>query len=133
MTQFAPDYGKGLSCTTDLDPMLRLVTGETLMANACVRRLFCRKGSLLSDPLYGIDIRDFLASKFLTQSDVDRISSLAKAELLQDPRIADVSVVGSFNVNTRTLTMKIVGTGARGPFALTLAISGVTVQILKAS
>lgn len=131
MAQFEPNYGKGLACTTDLDPMLRFVSGTTLMANACVRRLFCRKGSLLSDALYGIDLRDLLGSKFLTQKDVDKIASFAQAELLNDERIASVSVTGTFNSRTRTLNLTIVGTGALGPFSLTLAVSDVTVQILQ--
>lgn len=111
--------------------MFRLVSGPEMMAQVCLRRLFCRKGSLFSDPLYGIDLRDFLNTKILTAADVARISSLAKSELLQDERIAQVSVTGAFAAGTLTLT--IVGTGGSGPFSLVLAVDAVTVQILSAT
>lgn len=109
--------------------MLRLVSGADLMAQVCVRRLYCRKGLLLSDPLYGIDLRDFLNAKFLNDSAVTKISALAKSELLQDERIAEVTVVGSFN--NGTLILRIVGTGALGPFSLTIAADAVTVSLLS--
>ena len=114
-----PDYGLDISCTTDMDPSLRLVSGPTLMREVVVRRLTCRKGSLLSDPLYGIDIRDFLNSKFDSTS-LARIQSLVTGELLGDERIQSVTTIASYATVSKTLTLRIQGTGALGPFNLTI-------------
>lgn len=127
---FDPDYGTDISCTFDLDPMMRVVSGSEMMAQVCVRRLICRKGSLLSDPLYGIDVRDFLGSR-INSSDVARIQSLCIGELLRDERIFTAEVLASYATLTKTLTLQIKGTGAPGPFSLTLVVSSVTVQLLS--
>ena len=130
--QFAPDYGTDLSCTSDIDPMMAVVSGSDMMAQVCVRRLFCRKGMLLSDPLYGIDVRDFLNSK-ITATDLTRIQALCRAELQRDERIFSAAVTASYSTDTKVLTLDIKGIGATGPFALVLSVvSGqVTVQILS--
>jgi phage baseplate assembly protein W len=130
--QFQPDYGNDLSCTTDLDPMMAVVSGTTMMAQVCVRRLTCRKGSLLSDPLYGIDVRDFLNSR-IDGGSISRIQGLVQGELERDERIDTAEVKASFNSTTKKLTLIISGTGALGPFSLVLSVANgeVTVQILS--
>lgn len=130
--QFTPDYGTDLSCDTDLDPMGAVVSGFTMMAQVCVRRLFCRKGALLSDPLYGIDIRDFLGSRIVA-TDLTRIQALCQAELNRDERIFSATVVATYTTSTKTLDLKINGVGAEGPFSLVLSVADgeVTVQILS--
>jgi len=127
-----PDYGYDFSAKTDLDPMLRLVTGEELMAEICVRRLFARPGSCLSNPVDNtLDARDFLSTG-ITQRDLPRIAGQCVAALEGDQRIFSATVIASFNPNLMTLTLNITGTGAQGPFNLTLAVSQVTVEILRA-
>lgn len=127
-----PNYGVDLSCTSDIDPLLRDVTGVELMAQVCVRRLFCRQGRLLSNPIDNtIDARDFL-SQGITPSDLPRIQGLCAGALLGDPRIfPPTTVAASFNPNLRVLTLAINATGAAGPFSLTLAVSAVTVELLR--
>jgi phage baseplate assembly protein W len=114
-----PDYGLDVSCTTDIDPSLRLVSGSELMREVIVRRLTCRKGSLLSDPLYGIDVRDFLNSKIDTNA-LTRIQSLVTGELLNDERVQSVTTLASYTTTSKTLTLRVQGTGALGPFNLTI-------------
>lgn len=113
------DYGIDVSCTLDIDPSLRLVSGNELMREVIVRRLTCRKGSLLSDPLYGIDIRDFLNSRIDSKA-LTRIQSIVTGELQNDERILSVTSVASFNTTTKTLTLQMQGQGASGPFNLTI-------------
>lgn len=115
----AIDYGTDISCTTDMDPSLRLVSGSELMREVIVRRLTCRKGSLLSDPLYGIDIRDFLNSRIDSKA-LTRIQSIVTGELQNDERILSVTSEASFNTTSKTLTLQMQGTGASGPFDLTI-------------
>jgi phage baseplate assembly protein W len=114
-----PDYGLDISCITDIDPSLRLVSGNELMREVIVRRLTCRKGSLLSDPLYGIDIRDFLNSRIDSKA-LTRIQSLVTGELQNDERILSVTSVASFNTTSKALTIQMQGKGASGPFNLTI-------------
>lgn len=130
--QFAPDYGSDISCTTDLDPFGVVVTGTVMMAQACVRRLMCRKGSLLSDPLYGIDVRDFLNSRIDAADLNARIPAMIQGELLRDERIQTATVLASYSSSTRTLSLDIKCVGATGPFALKLSVLAgeVTAQIL---
>ena len=129
MTQFAPDYGTDFACATDLDPMLRFVSGTTAMAQACIRRLMCRKGSLLSDPLYGLDVRDFLSTRLSAAVDTTRIAALIKSELLNEERIASIDVQAAYA--ERVLTVTIHGVGAPGPFALVLGVTSITVELLN--
>lgn len=130
--QFAPDYGTDISCTTDLDPFFRMVSGTEMMAQAAVRRLMCRKGSLLSDPLYGIDVRDFLNSRVDAVALRQKIPALIIGELTRDERIDTVVVVATYNQNTKVLNLDIKCTGATGPFSLVLSVAAgeVTAEIL---
>lgn len=130
--QFEPDYGTDISCTFDLDPMMRVVSGTEMMAQVCVRRLICRKGSLLSDPLYGIDVRDFLGSR-IDATFLARVQSLVVGELTRDERIFSAKTVATYTTSTGTLSLKIEAFGATGPFSLVLAVSTglVTVQLLS--
>lgn len=127
----AIDYGRDLSCTTGLDPLLRDVTGNELMEQVCLRRLYARPGSTLSNPVDNtLDARDFL-SQGITPSDLPRIQGLCAAALLGDQRIFSATVLGSFTPSTNVLTLNIAGNGAQGPFNLTLAVSAVTVELLR--
>lgn len=126
-----PNYGLDLSCTTDLDPLLRTVSGAEMMAQVCVRRLYCRRGQLLSDPNdETIDARDFV-SDGITPADIPKIQGICTNVLEADERIYSAVVVAEFNATTETLTLGITGTGATGPFRLTLAVTDVTVELLK--
>jgi len=130
----ATDYGRDISATTDLDPLLQDVTGNDLMVQMCIRRLFCRKGSCLSAPSANtIDVRDFLNGSIdLTkQSSLQQISVLCQNAILGDERILSVTVTPSYTFATKLLTLNIQAVGANGPFSLTLAVSQVTVQLLR--
>lgn len=118
--QFEPDYGTDLSCVMDLDPMMSVVSGPVMMAQVCIRRLVVRKGSLLSDPLYGIDVRDLLGARFVS---VEQLQGLIINELLRDERIESVEVVPTYNVKTKAFSAKIQGTGSAGPFSLVLSVA----------
>jgi hypothetical protein len=128
----AVDYGRDISCTTDLNPLLLDVTGSELMGQVCLRRLFARPGSTLSNPVDNtLDARDFL-SQSITPRDLPRIGGLCVAALEGDQRIFSASVVASFDPILHLLTLDIAGTGANGPFNLTLVVSAVTVELLRA-
>lgn len=122
------DYGTDLSCTTDLDPLGRLVSGDELMVQVCVRRLYCASGALLSDPTdNSIDVRDLISAD-IGPNDIVRIQGLCSQALLGDPRILSANVIATFSAGT--LTLRITAYGANGPFSLTLAVTALTVTLL---
>ena len=126
-------YGIDLSCGTDLDALLRDVTGNELMSEVCLRRLYCRKGLLLSDPNDNtLDARDFIGSS-IGPGDLIRIQALCASALLGDERIQAADVSASFDRSTSTLTLVINATGANGPFSLTLAVTVLSVELLRPS
>jgi hypothetical protein len=126
------DYGVDLSCGLDLNPMLLTVTGTELMNEVCMRRLFGRPGSTLSNPVDNtLDVRDFIAQG-ISPRDLPTIQGRCVAALEGDQRIYSATVSASFDPNTNILTLAIAGNGAFGPFNLTLAVSAVTVEVLRA-
>jgi hypothetical protein len=126
-----PDYGVDLDCGSDLNPMLTTVTGQTLMEQVCLRRLFTRPGRLLSNPVDNtLDARDFLSAG-ITPTDLPRIQGQCAGALLGDQRISSATVAASFAPQPGLLTLDITGFGAFGPFNLTLAVSAVTIEILR--
>lgn len=126
-----PDYGSDLSCTTDVDPLLRLVTGTELMGQVALHRIYCRQGRLLSNPVDNtIDARDFVSTG-IAQKDLPRIQAQVMGAILGDPRIFSCTVQAEYTFATQTLTLNIQGTGARGPFQLTVAVTALTIELLR--
>jgi hypothetical protein len=112
--------------------MLRAVNGSELMGQVAMRRLFCRPGSLLSNPVDNtLDARDFVAQG-ITPRDLPTIQGRCQAALLGDQRIYSATVAATFDPLLNLLTLAITGNGAQGPFNLTLAVSAVTVELLRA-
>lgn len=127
----AVDYGTDLSCTSDLDPTLRDVTGDDLMAQVVLHRLFCRQGRLLSNPVDNtIDLRDKIAAG-IKPGDEATIQGQCASALVGDERIISANVKATFSTFTSTLTLNIKGQGSRGPFNLTIAATAVTVELLR--
>lgn len=127
----ATDYGTGFSCTNDLDPLMRLVSGDELMAQVCLHRLFCRQGYLLTNPVDNtLDLRD-MVGRGISASDLPSIEGQCASALIGDERIFSAVVVATFNAQTNRLTLNITGNGSGGPFDLTLVVSAVTVELLR--
>lgn len=127
----AIDYGTDISATTDLNPLLIAVSGTDLMNEVALRRLFCRPGRDITNPVDNtLDVRDFLSTG-ITPTDLPRIQGQCVSALTGDQRIFNATVAASFDPNLHILTLAIVGFGAGGPFNLTLAVSAVTVEILR--
>lgn len=130
----ATDFGRDVSATTDLDPLLNDATGNDLMIQMCVRRLFCRQGSCLSAPnAITLDVRDFLNGSLdlSQQSATQNISVQCQNALLGDERILSCTVDATYIFATKLLTLQIQANGANGPFSLTLAVNQVTVQLIR--
>jgi phage baseplate assembly protein W len=125
------DFGSDLSCVTDLDPTGAVVSGRRLLAEAIARRLQTPRGGLIDDPDYGYDVTDFLNDD-LSPRDLALMATNINAECAKDQRI--LSANSTVTLAAGGVLMISVGlTDLDGPFDLVLAVSDVTVAILKVS
>jgi phage baseplate assembly protein W len=125
----ATDYGRDLWCVEDLNPAMVEVTGNLNLAQACARRLITPRGTLIDDPNYGTDVRDWINDD-VTQQQIATLQSAIVRELLKDERVLDVQVTVRF-LTAGTLDIVIVLTGGNGPFQLVLSVDAVTVTLLQ--
>jgi hypothetical protein len=122
------DFGVDLSCVSDLQPHMGVVSGRRLVAEAIARRLQTPKGALLDDPNYGYDLVGQLDND-VQQGDLGRISSAVTTECLKDQRVFSASTTVSFALEELLVTISLVTN--LGPFSLVLQASQVTVAILS--
>lgn len=115
----------------DLDPTFALATGRVQLAQAIGRRITTRRGTLAwigDDPDYGDDSKDFLGSD-ADSTAAFRIAARVQAEILGDERVLGCEVAASITDGLLTLSIRLAD--ATGPFRLVLAISGVTIELLR--
>lgn len=121
------DYGSDTSCTDELRPG-RVVRGPELVAEACYRRISTRRGEIIDDPDYGIDLSD-LVQKGLTPGMLAMVPTVVKAQLAKDPRVSAVSVRA--RVVGAGLVVEIEGECGAGPFALAVTADKLTVEMMR--
>lgn len=125
----ATDFGSDLSCKDDLDPTMTEVTGLNLVREAAYRRLVTRRGRLIDDLDYGLDVRDFLSSE-VTPTALGQIPGQVDAELTKDERVASSTTAAAWDPVRRALTLTITAQTAAGPFSLVLPVSQATSVLL---
>lgn len=122
------DFGTEISCVTDIAPDGRIVSGNTVVAEAVARRLRTPRGRLIDDPNYGFDVAGYLADD-MSASDLAALQSGIIAECLKDERIQ--AATAAVDLTLGALTVKInLTTSVLGPFRLTLSVSATTFNIL---
>jgi len=115
----------------DLDPAMRLASGRLALAQAIARRVTTRAGLLArigDDPAWGLDVRDYLGA------DTDDrtafvIAAEVQAEVMLDERVRGADVSATLAAGVITLTILLADSA--GPFRFVLAVSAVTVEILR--
>lgn len=130
----ATDFGTDVSGATDLTPTLLNISGLPMMQQVICRRLYTPPGSLLSSPsAITIDLRDYLSTTVNRDGSGNGFirTSIVQA-LMDDPRIFSVTVDLSFEPDTGAMLVGLAGLCAAGPFALTLAVTSLTVELLRA-
>lgn len=133
----AVDFGTDLSTfvggtgAPDLDPTFAMISGRRVVQEAVARRFITPRGGLLDDPNYGLDLRALLNTSY-SQRDLFILRERISAECRKDERVdgARVTITPKANGN---LTITISMTTASGPFDLVLAVSQVTVELLRVS
>lgn len=112
----------------------RLVTGTLLVAQALYRRLITPRGSLLYDLSYGLDLSEFVG-EVGPELAAAALPGMIRNELTKDDRVSDVDA--TITVSTEgaetTLVIEIAAVLADSgeEFSLTVAVSGVTTQLLN--
>lgn len=115
----------------DLDPGLRLVSGRTMLAQAIGRRITTRPGSLAwigESDTYGIDVRDALGSDTDSRG-AFALGAAVQAEVLRDERVRACDVTPTLAGGALALVLRLAD--ADGPFRLTVAVSDLTIDLLR--
>lgn len=123
--------GVDLYCISDLDPAGRTVSGNEALAQALARRLQTPRGALAAigdDPDYGTDLRDFVGEDTGIGAEAE-IEAAVRAECLKDERVRDVDVTAVIRDRALTVSLRVASTA--GEVRLVLAVSAVTVDLLK--
>jgi phage baseplate assembly protein W len=121
--------GSDVSCFPDLEGTGSLISGKLVLAQALARRLTTARGSLFYDKNYGTDLRMYL-NEGLTNEAIWRVKASVESECLKDERVARASADVSFSLETETLHVLIEIDTNGGPFALTLSITALTIDLL---
>lgn len=126
------DLGIDWSCTQDLDPYGRTVTGLATVREACIRRLSSRLGSLLGDPLYGTDLVELLGQSGDSRTMAASLTSRIRAQLARDERVLFVAVTqAAYDMATKRLDAALTVTTADGPFSLVFELNPEGIQIIS--
>jgi hypothetical protein len=124
-------YGSDFAGADDLDPLLTVregVAGEALaLGESLARRLATPRGALWYSPNDGFDVRSLVADTEDPSNAEDKI----ELECLKDERVRKVKVTVTVT-DPSSWEIAIVVTPKTGAtFRLTLAVSKLTVQLLK--
>lgn len=132
-------WGRDLSCGTDLTTHMAEVSGITLLAEAMIRRLTTRRGSLpdanaprLRDLNYGLDLASYL-NRGVTSLELRTLASKVRSEVLKDDRIATVSVTVTPSPTGDRLAVDLRATprGSNESFRLVLAVTDAGVLVVE--
>jgi phage baseplate assembly protein W len=122
------DFGTDLTALPEL--RFQLKDGLANLEEALARRLLTPRGGLFYDPTYGWDLRQYL-NEVLDEATEHEMKVLVEQELEKDPRVYRATVEAVAKDLRRVQVDALVETTA-GPFRLTLAVSDVSVEVLRA-
>ena len=111
----------------DILPTLQYATGIDVLAQSLVCRQICVPNSVIDSPNETMDLRLLIKAR-LTQAALAGLPSQVQKLLARDQRVKGVSVTGSFDTVTQTLTLIEQITTATGAFTLTIALTPATVS-----
>lgn len=115
----------------DLDPTFALATGRVALAQSIGRWVTTRRGVLGwigDDPDACLDTKDLLGSDADTSSTF-RIEAQVQAEVMRDERVRACDVRATITDGLLTLSLRLVD--ADGPFRMVIAVSSLTIEMLK--
>lgn len=123
-------FGTDISTFPDLDPHLRLISGQRVVAEAVARRWLTPRGSVPYDETYGEDVRAYLNARV----DGPRLRALEaalQAQAVADERVASAQVSLTWSGTPGRLQLRVAArlVTALGPFALTLTIDSLVINL----
>jgi hypothetical protein len=130
-------WGRDVACAVDLTPSMDEVSGDRLLADAIVRRLTTRRGSLpdarapfLRNLTYGLDVTSYL-NRGVTSQEIRALATKVRSEVTKDDRIATVSVTvtPSPNGDRLDIDLRVTPRDARDAFRLVLAVTSAGVLV----
>jgi hypothetical protein len=127
--------GIDIDVIDDLPPTFRLAYGPKALANYVLRELITPEGFLAvyfeGDPHYGQNVRGRLNSAWTFQ-ELSSLGGAIEAKLRRHDRIESATVAVSHDLATSTLSVDISIETAAGPFRFLLAVTDLTVEVLRA-
>jgi hypothetical protein len=134
-TSEALGYGRDLSCVDDLAPDFGDVDPQSTraIAEALARRLMTPRGTLLDDPTYGLDLRQYLNTGLVLPNGVADVSIAVRGECRKDDRVDDLTVTVDYTLATRVMQIALTVTPvdvALGVFTFTLVLDAAGVVTL---
>jgi len=131
----ATGFGRDTWCRDTMRPG-HLVTGKDLLAQALYRRLITPRGTLATDPNYGLDVASYLGA--MGDVALAALPSLIEAELRKDDRVQTVVVTPSITRASDATERMILDISVRSidpgvSFSLTIAVDDVSVEWLEAN
>lgn len=124
-------FGDDIACDpeTGIPATFELVSGRTTLVQAILRRFQTRRGTLVDDPDYGLDLTDWVGKRTDTAQLLAWQQAL-QAEARKDQRVrsarARLTTLPS-GVLRFTLALET----SEGPFSLTVQVSEVSVDLLS--
>ncbi len=123
-------FGTCWSCVSDVTMPAVMVSGNTCVAEALLRRFTTPRGRLIDDPNYGLDIPSYIGTA-QTSASLSKLARQANAEAAKDERVLRADLVISLALGVLRIS-GIVYT-ANGPFQLVAEVSSITVALLQVS
>lgn len=118
-----------LSCVDDISPDGAVASGRLALAQALCRRWSTDRGQLIDDPNYGENLTDNINDD-MSPADVSKTQAKAAAEALKDERVLSIRSDAELT-DEGVLNIEFTVTDAAGPFSLSVAVTDVTVTLLK--
>lgn len=129
-SQFATELGVDVSCYPDLSASFALVSQKRAVAEMAYRRLTTERGSLSFHPDAGRDLRYFLGES-VTDARLFALREQIESELIRDERVEKAVAKLDFDSQSGALTVTIDLYTAEGPFALTIRVTQLTIELLE--
>lgn len=130
-TEYGSDFTTFVTGRPDIDPRFLLIETSRVVAETCARRLLTPRGSLVGDPDFGFDLRDYLGAR-ITNVQRARIVSGVEEEMRKDERVARARVV-EFQLPTAAvpvLRLKVAIETAADRLEFVLSIDRVSAEVL---
>lgn len=124
-------FGDDIACDPEegIPATFEMVSERTALVQAIVRRFQTRRGTLVDDPDYGLDLTGWVGKR-TDQPQLFAWQQALQAEARKDQRVrsARARMITTPSGGLRfTLTLET----AEGPFSLTLEVSEVSVDLLS--